>query len=98
MSLCTDCPASTPHPFWLRCFACAYDRMRAIMSPVPIPARSVPRERRYRLGERVIVTTNGKEYLGKIARMKGHELVIDLDDGDRYYTRGASPASEVRPA
>jgi hypothetical protein len=93
---CTDCGGGVAGPHWLRCFEHAYQRARALLSPVPLIASSIA-ARRFCTQDRVLVAPREKErerrglaigsvLAGSVVRVKnGVEYVIQLDAGGRYY-------------
>lgn len=82
---CTDCKGGTPAPLWKRCEDCAMNRLRTMMGGAPAPTVIT---RRYRIGDRVLVTPLGSEvsYPGKVVRCpQGRDYVVELDKGGRFY-------------
>lgn len=95
---CTDCKGGLPGPWWLRCVRCSLRRLRDLMSPVKLEHGAVVR--RFVLEDRVLVTPreDRREEFGAgplpgtvvrigNAMTKGEkfDLVVELDDGRRYY-------------
>lgn len=94
MATCVDCRGGTPGPSWKRCFDCAYEKARELMSEGKTkPARVA---KRYARGARVFV--NGEiGRSGTVLRLHDDgRYAVALDGGQRcYVTARDLSSSEV---
>lgn len=89
---CTDCKGGVPSPMWWRCERCAHQRLRRMMSPIPIEENLNLKPRRFRMGDRVLVVPIGSPDSsgspGTVIRCpKDETYAVKLDSGGRVYPR-----------